>query len=68
MPTADASLDGADAEPVVTRPRALVARENATKSTGPRTLAGNQGGKMAVAGDGTLFLTLAERFQRIHTA
>ena len=40
MPTADASLDGADAEPVVTRPRALVARENATKSTGPRTLAG----------------------------
>ena len=40
MPTADASLDGADAEPVVTRPLALVARENATKSTGPRTLAG----------------------------
>ena len=40
MPTADASLDGSDAEPVVTRPLALVARENATKSTGPRTLAG----------------------------
>lgn len=36
----DAFLDGTDAEPVVTRPRALVARENATKSTGPRTLAG----------------------------
>ena len=40
MDDPDASLDGADAEPVVTRPRALVARENATKSTGPRTLAG----------------------------
>ena len=40
MDDPDAFLDGADAEPVVTRPRALVARENATKSTGPRTLAG----------------------------
>lgn len=27
----------------------------------PRTLAGNQGGKMVVAGDGTLFLTVGDR-------
>jgi len=38
-PAADA-LEGRGPSPIATRPRALVARQNATKSTGPRTLTG----------------------------